>query len=382
MASQKLATKMLLALMFAVPAVQAVAEPALKTVFAGDFDIGAALNQTQIFGKTPDETALIVKHFNSITPENILKWQSVHPRPDQYNFEPADQYVEMGQKNEMFIVGHTLIWHNQTPDWVFEDADGKPVDRTTLLKRMKEHIHAVVGRYKGRIHGWDVVNEAIEEDGSLRKTKWLQIIGDDYIAKAFEYAHQADPDAELYYNDYNMCDQKHRDGVIRLVKNLQVKGLRIDAIGMQGHWSLDYPSLREADQSIMAFAELGVQIMITELDLTVLPSAWQHGGADITQNEELKKELNPYSSGLPVEMQEKLALRYADCFSLFRKHADKISRVTFWGVQNGNSWRNNWPVRGRTDYALLFDRNCHPTPAFNAVVETAQNNTPPPNVAD
>lgn len=372
MKCQKQLLSVLLFLAVAVPFARANVVPALKDAFADDFLIGAALNGNQIYGNTPDETALISSQFNSITPENILKWEGVHPIPDQYNFEPADRYADLGKKYNMFVIGHTLIWHNQTPRWVFENADGSSVDRDTLLNRMKNHIQTVVGRYKGRIQGWDVVNEAVDGDGSLRKTKWLEIIGEDYIARAFEYAHQADPDAELYYNDYDMWKKDHRDGVIRLVKNLQAKGLRVDGIGMQGHWGLDYPPLDEAEESMIAFANLGVKVMITELDLTVLPSAWRQRGADITQNYELQKEINPWPDGLPDEMQAKLANRYAEFFSLFKKHADKISRVTFWGVQDGNSWRNNWPVRGRTDYPLLFDRQCNPKPAFEAVIKIAE----------
>ena len=345
---------------------------ALKDVFAEKFMIGAALNGRQIAGNVPAaETALIQQQFNTITPENILKWAGVHPRPGQYNFQPVDQYVQLGQKHGMFAVGHTLVWHSQTPRWVFEDADGKPLSREALLARMKEHISTVVGRYKGRIGGWDVVNEAVNGDGSLRKTPWLEIIGPDYIAKVFEYAHAADPDAELYYNDYDMWKQDHRDGVVKLVKDLKSQGLRVDGIGMQGHWGLDYPPLNEIEDSINAYAALGVKVMITELDLTVLPRAWQQGGADISKNYKLQSELNPYSDGLPDEMQQKLANRYAAFFALFVKHADVISRVTFWGVQDGNSWRNNWPVRGRTDYPLVFDRQCKPKPAFDAIMKTA-----------
>ncbi len=358
-----------------------VDEPvALKEVFTEDFLIGTALNTGQVFNELPAETMLIKTHFNSITPENLLKWEKVHPSPGRYDFESADAFVNLGQQHNMSVIGHTLVWHSQTPGWVFKDAEGKPLSRDTLLARMKDHIFTVVGRYKGHIHGWDVVNEAVDDDGTLRKTKWLEIIGDDYVAKAFEYVHAADPDAELYYNDYDMWKKDHRDGVVRLVKDLQSRGLRVDGIGMQGHWGLDYPPLNEIADSINAYAALGVKVMITEMEITVLPSPWKDWGADITKSYKLEKELNPYPNGLPETMHEKLAARYAEFFSLFHKHADKISRVTFWGVQDGNSWRNNWPVRGRTDYPLIFDRNCEPKRAFGAVIAIPQADagTPPP----
>lgn len=348
------------------------ASAALKDVFAKDFLVGVALNNDQIAEKEPNEAALIIKQFNSISPENVLKWEKVHPEPDRYNFALADKYVELGEKNHMFIVGHTLVWHYQTPGWVFEDANARSVDRDTLLKRMKDHISTVVGRYKGRINGWDVVNEAIGSGGKLRKTRWLDIIGDDYIAKAFEYAREADPDAELYYNDFDLWMKDHREGAVRLVKDLQERKIRIDGIGMQGHWAFDRPPLADLEATITAFAELGVQVMITEMDVTVLPKAGKYQGADISQKFELRKELNPYPDGLPSEMQEKLASRYAQFFALFHKHADKISRVTFWGVDDGVSWCNNWPVRGRTDYPLLFDRDCKPKPAFDAVIKVVK----------
>jgi len=349
------------------------AEPALKDIFAKDFLIGGALNGNQIYGNSPSEAIIISSHFNTVTSENILKWQGIHPEPERYNFDPADKYVELGQKNKMFIIGHVLVWHNQTPKWVFENADDTAISREALLKRMKDHIFTVVGRYKGRINGWDVVNEANADDGTLRKSKWLQIIGEDYLEKAFQYAHEADPDAELYYNDYDMWKKGRRESVIRLIKKLQAKGIHIDGIGIQGHWGFDYPPLADIEASIVACSELGVKVMITELDITVLPSAWKDRGADITKSYELQKKLNPYPEELPTKTHRQLAKRYAEIFSIFHKHADKISRVTFWGVQDGNSWRNNWPVKGRTDYPLLFDRGCKPKPAFDALIKVVQN---------
>ncbi len=354
-------------------AASAEQEPALQEVFANDFRIGAALNSDQIYEKNPDETALILKHFNTLTAENIMKWEAIHPKPEQYNFEPVEKFLRLGEKNKAFLIGHTLVWHSQTPGWVFETDNSKPAGRQILLERMKEHIETVVGRCKGRIRGWDVVNEAISGDGQLRMTKWLEIIGPDYIARAFEFAHQADPDAELYYNDYDMWKPQHRQAVVRLVNELREKGLRIDGVGMQGHWGLDYPPIEEAEKSIETYAALGLKVMITELDISVLPRARNFSGAEVSQNFQLQKELNPWPEGLPDEMQKKLADRYAELFGLFRKHADKIDRVTFWNVHDGNSWLNNWPIRGRTDYPLLFDRQTKPKPAFFAVVKTAGN---------
>ncbi len=366
--------KIFLAYLAIAAVVSAFADrPALKKVFEKDFFIGAALSREQIYGNDAVAMALIKEQFNSITSENILKWEHVHPEPDRYDFEPADKFVTLGEKHKMFIVGHTLLWHQQTPAWVFQDHAGNLINREALLKRLRDHIFAVAGRYKGRIHGWDVVNEALEDDGSLRKTKWLEIIGPDYVQKAFEFAREADPKAELYYNDFNLWKKEKAEAVVRLVRDLQAKGIRVDGIGEQGHWSLDYPTIDEADAAIQAFAALGVKVMITELDITALPNPddWS-GGADITRNDELRKHLNPYPHALPDSMQQVLAKRYAECFALFHKHRDKINRVTFWGVNDGQSWLNNWPVRGRTNYPLLFDRHYQPKPAFEAVMQTMQ----------
>ncbi len=344
------------------------AKPVLKDYFKNNYYIGTALNYNQINQPNPTESDLIKSQFNAITAENAMKWGSIHPQPNKYNFTTADNFVKFGRDNNMFILGHNLIWHSQTPDWVFKDDNGNPLDRNTLLARMKDHIFTVAGRYKGRVDAWDVVNEAIEPDGTLRKSHWLNIIGDDYIAKAFQFAHQADPEAELYYNDYDMWKKDHRDAAIRLVKDLQAKGVHIDGIGMQGHWGLGYPSLREIEDSILAYSDLGLKVMITELDITVLPGAWHATGADISRNHQYQKELNPYPNSLPADIQQKLANRYVELFALFNIHSDKITRVTFWGLHDGNSWLNNFPVRGRTDYPLLFDRNYQPKPAYNAVL--------------
>jgi endo-1,4-beta-xylanase len=347
-------------------------EPALKDVFAKHFLIGAAVNDYLIFDKDTQAADIVEKHFNAITAENAMKWTRIHPGPNTYSFNQADRFVDFGRKHKMFIVGHTLIWHHQVPRWTFVDSSGILLSRDAMLSRMKNHIYTVVGRYKGRVNGWDVVNEALNDDGSLRKTGWLETIGEDYIEKAFTYAHEADPNAELYYNDFSLELPAKRDAVVRLARDLLSKGLRIDGVGTQGHWGLDYPKESDFDAFVDSVAGLGIKVMVTELDVDVLPRALEYGGADIAMTADLRKELDPYPDGLPGKMQEKLADRYARIFSMFLKHPRVISRVTFWGVSDKTSWLNNWPVRGRTNYPLLFDRNYKPKPAFFAVVQTTE----------
>jgi endo-1,4-beta-xylanase len=269
-----------------------------------------------------------------------------------------------------------LIWHNQTPRWVFEDDQGKPVDRDTLLQRMREHIFTVVGRYKGKIKGWDVVNEAVDDDGSLRKSRWLKIIGEDYLVKAYQFAHEADPDAQLYYNEYSIENTAKGIGAITLIKKLQSAGIPIAAIGIQGHYKMNWPSREDVGQTIDRFSQLGIKVMITELDVDVLPPSSRSVSADVSQTFEARAELNPYANGLPESVQQALARRYADLFSEFIRHRKQITRVTFWGVTDANSWLNSWPVRGRTDYPLLFNRQCQPKPAFDAVIAVARGRRP------
>ncbi|UCD37635.1 MAG: endo-1,4-beta-xylanase [Fidelibacterota bacterium] len=346
-------------------------QPTLKEAFKDHFLMGTALNEAQLAGRDAKSMALVEKHFNSLTPENQLKWEKVHPRPTVYDFTLADSLVAYGARHQMHIAGHVLVWHNQTPGWVFKGKSGKPASRKVLLRRLKEHIMTVVGRYKGRIDGWDVLNEALEDNGQLKQSQWMQIIGEDYIRKSFEWAHEADPEAELYYNDFNMWRPDKRQGVVRMVSNLQAEGVPIHGIGMQGHWGLDYPPLDELEASIRAYADLGLKVMITELDMDILPLPSEDLGARITLDFKLRKELNPWPEALPDSMQIQLADRYQELFQLLARYSDVISRVTFWGVHDGASWRNHWPVRGRSAYPLLFDDSCQPKPAFEAVIKAA-----------
>lgn len=346
------------------------AGPTLKETFRDDFYIGAALNVDQICGREPAVMALVARQFNSITPENIMKWEEIHPEPGRYDFDATDRYVAFGEQHRMHIVAHALVWFHQTPDWVFQDEAGNPVSREALLERMREHIHTVVGRYRGRIHGWDVVNEAVMKDGTYRRCKWLEIIGEDYVQKAFEFAREADPDAELYYNEYDYEFAPKAEATVRLVEKLQKNGVRVDGLGIQGHWFVAYPSMAVVEGYVERLRSLGVKLMITEMDIGVLPY-YPVDSAIVPLSSfdaETQKRYNPYPDDLPPAAQEEQAKRYVEFFSFFRKHRDLIGRVTFWGVHDGQSWRSYWPITGRTEHPLLFDRKYQPKAAFHAVV--------------
>ena len=350
----------------------APAQTTLKEAFKGQFLIGTAVNASQFTEKNTVEAAIVKAQFNAITPENVMKWEEIHPAPDRYRFEPADRYVEFGEKNGMFIVGHTLVWHSQVPKWVFSDDTGRPVDRETLLSRMRDHIHTVAGRYKGRVKGWDVVNEALADDGSLRDSPWREIIGDDYIEKAFQFAHEADPAAELYYNDYGIEVGAKRDGALALLKKLKADGIPITGVGIQEHVNFTWPSTQAVDEAIAAYGALGLKVMITEMDVDVLPSRTKSVNADVNRTEAADPALNPYPNGLPDKVQQALARRYASLFAVYLKHRNVVERVTIWGVSDEKSWLNNFPIKGRTNYPLLFDRADHPKPAFSAVIGAAK----------
>jgi len=343
-------------------------KPALKEAYKNDFLIGVAVNQKQFSNEDRRGDPIIKSQFDSISPENALKWASVHPEPGVYDFTNADRYVAFGEKHHMAIIGHTLVWNHQTPRWVFQDTNGNPATREVLLERMRDHIQTVVGRYKGQIKGWDVVNEALAEDGTLRRSNWEKIIGDDYIEKAFQYAHEADPNAELYYNDFSLEDEAKRKGAIELIKKLKADGVPITGVGLQDHVKMDWPTVEQEDATISDFAKLGVKIMITELDVDVVRATQKNRTADIDANAQRLAGANIYRHGLPAEVQQALAKRYADIFAVYLKHRNVIERVTFWGVTDGDSWLN---TPGRVNHPLLFDRDGQPKPAFTAVIRVA-----------
>ncbi len=333
----------------------------LKDAFKKDFLIGTALNNSQIDEKDAAVNDLIKKQFNAATPENIMKSALIHPKWDTYDFTMADKLVEYGKKNNIKINGHTLIWHSQLPNFIrgIKSSD-------SIRTFFTDHIKTVAGRYKGKVFSWDVVNEALNEDGTLRNSVFLKHLGEGYLADAFKLAQEASPNTELYYNDYNNEQPAKRAGCIKLIKKIQESGARIDGVGIQGHWHLGKIPLKDIEESILEYSALGLKVMFTELDIEVLKRDFQ--GADVGQRMANSPDMNPYTNGLPENIQKQLADDYEALFKLFLKHKDKVTRVTFWGVNDGDSWLNNWPVRGRTSYPLLFDRSNQPKPAYFKVV--------------
>ena len=345
-------------------------EPTLKEAFKSNFLIGSAVNDNLVSKKDSLGEQIVLTEYNTITPENSMKWMYMEPEQGKFEFETADKYIDFSTKNDIAFIGHNLVWHSQLAGWV-EKIESKE----ELSASLKNHVQTVAARYSGKIHGWDVVNEALNEDGTLRNSLFLKQLGPDYLINSFKWAQEADPKAELYYNDYNMTRQEKRAGAIKLVKDIQASGARIDGIGMQAHWGLEDPTLEEIETSILEYSDLGIQVMITEFDITVLPNPWDLEGAEVSQNFEGNEHMNPYTKELPDSVNTQLAQRYKDIFSLFKKHSDKISRVTFWGINDGVSWLNSWPIEDRTNYPLLFDREYNRKPAYYSVLEVAKDST-------
>lgn len=342
-----------------------------------NFLFGTAVNERIVSGEDAKAQRIVIEHFNTITAENVLKPGPLNPEPGEFNFGSADAFVEFGEENDMFIVGHTLVWHNQTPDWFFHDVDGNPNTPEVQIERMREHIELVAGRYVGRIHAWDVVNEVIADDGSYRPTTWIEAVGDgdEMVKQAFRFAEEFAPDTELYYNDFNAWRPAKRDGIMRMVRMLQDEGIPIDGVGIQGHWGLNYPKNEYIEAAIDSFSTLGVIVMVTELDIDVLPftregqvigQAFSHPQFQL---EEFREYLDPYFDGLPDDVQQQLTDRYAVIFQIFYDRREKLDRVTLWGVHDAMSWKNDYNIPGRTNYPLLFDRKYQPKPAVNAIID-------------
>lgn len=345
-----------------------VSQKGLKDVLADDFLVGCAVNSSMIDGRRPKADSITRRHFNSIVAENCMKSAEINPAPGVYNWAPADSFVAYGNRHGMAVIGHTLIWHSQLAPWFAVDAEGHDVSPDTLRARMKAHITAMLTRYKGKVKGWDVVNEPILDDGTYRDSPFYRILGEEFIPLAFSYAHEADPDAELYINDYSMTKPAKRDAYVRLVKAMKARGLRIDGIGMQAHISMEEPTLAEFEQAIDSFASTGANVMITEWDMSALPVPTM--SANIADSVAPAPDLNPYTEGLPDSVAMAWNRRMADFMDLFRRHSDQITRVTVWGTDDSMSWRNFFPVRGRTDYPLLFDRDFNAKPFVDSLIST------------
>jgi len=349
---------LLLVLCFINGAQGQISEKGLKDYYTDYFTVGVAVTPRAL--KT-DEATLILQNFNSLTAENAMKMGPIHPKENEYNWAYADSIAAFAQRNKLKLRGHTLCWHNQAPAWMFVDAAGKTVSKDVLLQRLKDHITSVVTRYKGTIYAWDVVNEAISDkkDEYLRDSPWLKICGEEYIAKAFQWAHEADPNALLFYNDYNEIDPGKREKIYKLVKSLKDVGVPIHGIGLQGHWAVNEPSREQLDNTLTRLAELGLPLQITELDISVYPK--EHNARE-AKVEDGNTTFSPEKEKQQLEV-------YKMCFELFRKHKKSISSVTFWNVSDRHSWLDNFPVRNRKDYPLLFDQNLKPKKAYWEVVK-------------
>lgn len=342
---------------------KAAAATGLKEAYKDDFLIGAALSASIINKQDPKLVAIINKDFNSITPENCMKWGEMRNEDGSWKWGDADAFIAFGSKHNLHMVGHTLGWHSQIPDSVFKNKDGSYISKAELEKKQKEHITTIVGRYKGKLAAWDVVNEAVGDDGKMRDSHWYKIMGDDFLVNAFNLAHEVDPNAHLMYNDYNNERPDKRQATLDMLKRLQKRNTPIHGLGMQAHIGLE-TNIQDFEDSILAYSALGLKVHLTELDIDVLPSVWNLPVAEISTRFEYKPERDPYIKGLPKEVEEKLAKAYESLFKILVKHRDKVDRVTFWGVSDDASWLNDFPIKGRTNYPLLFDRQQQPKPAY------------------
>jgi endo-1,4-beta-xylanase len=344
-------------------------DPSLKDIYGQDFMVGVAVHPGQYMGKgwnREKASGLITRHFNAVTPENVMKAEHLQPTWGEFKFSVADSLVSFCKRSGIQVNGHTLVWHSQMPQYA-----RRMTSSDSFRVYFENHIKTVASHFKGQLESWDVVNEALNEDGTLRRSPFLRHLGESYLVQAFKMVAQIDPSAKLYYNDYNNEQPAKRAGCIELVKKIQAAGVKIDGVGIQGHWQVGRVPFQHIEESILAYAALGLKVAITELDIEVLPRQYQ--GAEVGMRMQADSASNPYQTGLPEQVQKQLASDYAQLFKLFHKHRDKISRVTLWGLTDGDSWLNGWPIRGRTNHPLLFDRNYLPKPAFYAVVQARDN---------
>ncbi len=335
----------------------------LKDKLASYFPLGVAAGTSNL---ATDEASMIAREFNSFTPDNAMKWKYIHPQKGTYSWEKADSIVNFAIRNSMKVRGHVLVWHNPNSfnEWVTRDENGNRLSKAIFLQQMKEHIYAVVGRYKGKIYAWDVVNEAISDDpatqGSYIKnySDMYRIAGKEYIFRAFQYAHEADPGAKLFYNDYGHEDPAKRERIYRLIKEMKDSALPIHGVGMQAHWWSNEPRAGQLDSTLKKFTDLGVEIQITELDISVYPHEDTKGKTAADFNTEWNQE-----------KEAQLVANYKMCFEAFKKYKQYITGVTFWNVSDRYSWRTNYPVVNRNDYPLLFDKNLKPKKAYEEVLK-------------
>lgn len=354
----------------------------LKDAFADDFLVGVAVAQDIIANNDTACINLICQQFNAVSPESVLKPEYIHPAPDVWDFSQGDAYCKFAADHGLKALGHTLVWHNQTPDFFWLNADGSVRTKEEMEATLEEYVEKTVTHFAGKVYAWDVVNEIVSEEGGYRDDKgWEKYYPgskDSLVALAFRTAQRCDPEAELYYNDYNMWRQSKVDGAVHIVKMLREQGIRIDGVGIQAHWGLNYPDMKDVETTIDRLYDLGVKVMITELDVDMLPFSreGQMTGKAMydpaLQREEFMKWLNPYADGLPTEVDQQIADRYEEIMRTIYGKRDKISRVTFWGLHDGISWKNDYPIPNRTNYPLLFGRGLEKKKAYYSVVNVGK----------
>jgi endo-1,4-beta-xylanase len=330
----------------------------LKDYYKSYFPLGVSVSPGAL---QTDEANLVAKHFASITAENAMKMGPLHPKENEYYWKDADTIVAFAKRHKLKLRGHALVWHQQTPSWFFTDKDGNTVSKDVLMQRIKDHITTVVTRYKNDIYAWDVVNEAIADakDTIYRSSKFYQICGEEFIAKAFEWAHAADPDAILFYNDYNEIDPAKRKKIIEMIRQLRSKGVPVHAVGLQAHWALNEPTKQQLDKTLSEFASLQLPLQITELDISVYQKEYK---AKETKSAD-------FDTSYTSRRESAQAKQYEMVFELFRKYKKNITGVTFWNISDRHSWLDNFPVKGRKDYPLLFDKHLHPKTSYKAIID-------------